>query len=82
MAAVALAPQEDIDPLTPSSPDGETPDSENTDISATETQISDTQNDNIGTDEFSDEAENVSDEERGEAAEVDSVIGDILDGEE
>jgi len=81
VAAVALAPQEDIDPDTPSGNGTETADNDDKALSATENVVAETQNveslDYDGTDASADE---VADAE--EIAEVDSVVGDLLDGEE
>ena len=78
VAAVALAPQEDIDP--DALPDGGNTEAASDIIadSATENAVEDTQNAvNVDTDYVG-----YSDEEKEEAAEVDSVVGDLLDGEE
>ena len=81
VAAVALAPQEDIDPDTPSGNGTETADNDDKALSATENVVAETQNaeslDYDGTEASADE---VADAE--EIAEVDSVVGDLLDGEE
>ena len=81
VAAVALAPQEDIDPDAPSGNGTEAADNDDKALSATENAIADTQNaeslDYDGTEASADE---VADAE--EIAEVDSVVGDLLDGEE
>ena len=81
VAAVALAPQEDIDPDTPSGNGTETADNDDKALSATENVVADTQNaENVDYDGTDASADEVADAE--EIAEVDSVVGDLLDGEE